>query len=270
MKTFKYLLLVLSVFGAATAFGQTITWTAATNPHIVQGTYTVPAGQTLVMQPGVVVQIQPNSTLLIYGTINANGTTASHVTITGADNYSASVDLKGTLNFAFTVVKAKVVPDDNGVLSFSDCAFSSYGTVFNGTVIQATGTRAPYLEFNRCDFVGDGTFLSASLYVAYATVVLSDVTFTNASYCSVSPGYLFVDAVTSDHSTQFGLDFGSDSDLFIDNVSVTNASYEGLKLSGDTRNGTNVLLGPNVTLQGNNFPVKLTIAGLYAALQNSP
>jgi hypothetical protein len=264
MKTIKYLLLLLSFFGAATAFGQTITWTAATNPHIVQGTYTVPVGTTLVLEAGVIVQIQPNSTLLVYGTVNANGTTTSQVTITGADNYSASIDAKGTLNFAFTDVKAKVVPDDNGVLLFSDCTFSSNGTVFNGTVIQATNTRAPYLEFNRCDFIGDGTVLSASLYVAYATVVLSDVTFTNASYCSVSPGYLFVDAVTSDHSTQFGLNFGSDSDLFIDNVSVTNASFEGLKLSGDTRNGTNVLIGSNVTLQGNNFPVTLTIAGLYA------
>src|SRR5262245_28838777 len=65
MKTIKCLLL-LSFFGAATAFGQTITWTAATNPHIVNGTYTVPAGQTLVMEPGVIVQIQPNSTLLVY------------------------------------------------------------------------------------------------------------------------------------------------------------------------------------------------------------
>src|SRR5437016_12599406 len=90
MRTIKYLLL-LSSFGAATAFGQTITWTAATNPHIVQGTYTVPTGQTLVMEPGVIVQIQPNSTLLVYGTVIANGTTTSHVTITGADNYSAKI-----------------------------------------------------------------------------------------------------------------------------------------------------------------------------------
>ena len=263
MKTIKHLFLLLSFFGAATAFGQTITWTAATNPHIVQGTYTVPAGQTLVMEPGVIVQIQPNSTLLVYGTANANGTSASHVTITGADNYSASIDAKGTLNFAFTDVKAKVVPDDNGVLLFSDCTFSTNGTVFNGAVLQATNTRAPYLQFDRCAFTGDGTFLSASLYVAYATVVLRDTSFTNASYCSVSPGYLFIDNVTSDGSTQFGLNLGSDSDLFIDNVSVTNATLGGLQLSGDTRNGTNVLIGPNVTLQGNNFPVHLTIAGLY-------
>src|ERR1041384_8405949 len=105
MKSIKCLPLLLSFFGAATAFGQTTTWTAATNPHIVQGTYTVAAGQTLVMEPGVIVQIQPNSTLLVKGTVNANGIATSHVTVTGADNYSASIDAKGTLNFAFTDVK---------------------------------------------------------------------------------------------------------------------------------------------------------------------
>jgi hypothetical protein len=249
---------------AGTALGQsTITWTAATNPHVVKGTYKVAVGTTLVLEPGVIVQIQSNSTLLVEGTMNSNGTATNRVSITGADNFSAKLDAKGTLNVAFTDLKAQVVPDSNGVLLFSDCTFTGYGTVFNGTVLQLPNTRAPYVQFDRCDFIGDGTFASASLYLGYATAVLRDVTFTNASYCSVSPGYLFVDGVTSDHSTQFGLDFGSDSDLFIDNVSVTNASYEGLKLSGDTRNGTNVLIGPNVTLQGNNFPVKLTIAGLY-------
>jgi Bacterial Ig domain len=260
---FPILTALFSSLIAAAAFGQTTTWTAATNPHVVKGTYIVPVGQTLVMEPGVLVQIQANSTLQVLGTMNANGTAAGHVTISGVNNYSAKVDVKGTANFAFTDVKAQVVPDDNGVLLFSDSTFSGYGTIFNGTVLQASNTRAPYLQFDRCDFTGDGTVLSSSLYLAYATVVLRDVSFTNASYCSVSPGYLFVDNVVSDHSTQFGLNLGSDSDLFIDNISVTNASYEGLQLSGDTRNGTNVLIGPNVTLQSNNFPVHLTIAGLY-------
>ena len=109
------------------------------------------------------------------------------------------------------------------------------------------------------------TYNSASLYLAYATVVLRNTTFTNGSFCSVYPGYLFVDGVSSDHSKQFGLAFGSDSDLFLNNISVTNAVNEGLKLAGDTRNGSNVLLGPNVTLQGNEYPVHLTVAGLHAA-----
>src|SRR5689334_12315577 len=163
MKLPTCLVLLLSPFFAAGSFGQTTTWTAATNPHIVKGTYTVPVGQTLVMEAGVIVQIQANSTLQVLGTLNANGTATSHVSITGVNNYSAKVDVKGPANFAFTDLKAQVVPDDNGVLLFSDCTFSGYGTIFNGTVLQANNTRAPYLQFDRCDFIGDGTFLSSSL-----------------------------------------------------------------------------------------------------------
>ena len=254
---------LLGLIFTSAGFGQTTTWTAATNPHIVSGTYTVPAGQTLILEAGVDVEIKSSSTLKVLGQLISNGTAASPVVINGTNNATSTVNVSGTLDLDFTDVNAQVVPNSNGVLLFADCTFSGYGTVFNGTILQLSPSLAPYLQFDRCAFQGDGTVLSASLYVAYATVVLRDTTFSNASYCSVSPGYLFVDNVTSVGSTQFGLDLGSDSDLFLDNISVTNATYGGLRLSGDTRNGSNVLIGPNVTLQGNGFPVHLTIAGLY-------
>jgi len=99
------------------------------------------------------------------------------------------------------------------------------------------------LQFDRCAFLGDGTNFSASLYVAYCTVVLRNTTFNNGSYCDVYPAYLFLDKVSSDRSVNFGFALGSDSDLFLNNVAVTNATHAGLLLAGDTRNGTNVLIG---------------------------
>lgn len=255
-------LFALVLFAASTAYSQTTTWRAADNPHVVQDNYTVPAGETLIMEPGVQVLVKADSTFQINGQLLGNGTAANPIVINGGNNYSAEIDVRGTMDLKFTNVKTKTVPDDNGVLLFADCTFSGNGTIFNGQIVQGEATRAPYLQFDRCAFQGDGTYSSASLYVAYCTAVVRNTTFSNASYCSVSPGYLFVDHVTSTGSTQFGLDFGSDSDLFIDNVRVTGATRAGLVLSGDTRNGTNVLIGPNVTLQDNEFPVHLTIAGL--------
>lgn len=240
-------------------------WFAVDNPHIVNGTYTISAGQTLVMEAGVQVQINPNSTLQVDGKVIGNGSAANHIAITGSINGS-TVDVRGTLDLKFTDLRAMLVPDSNGVLLFADCAFlSGGGYIYNGSVLQTDGSHASHLQFDRCAFIGDTTFNSASLYLAYANVVLRNTTFSNGSFCSVYPGYLFVDGVSSDHSTQFGLALGSDSDLFLNNVSVTNAAREGLKLAGDTRNGTNVLLGPNLTLQNNEYPVNLTIAGLYPA-----
>ncbi len=263
MKSLPFFSLLIGLFSASAALGQTITWTAATNPHIVSGTYTVPVGQTLIMEPGVIVEIKSNSTLKVLGQVNSNGTATNRVTINGFGVASGMIDVFGTINFAFTDVKAQVTPESNSSLLFADCNFSSYGTIFNGIVLQLPPSRAPYLQFDRCAFLGDGTYSSASLYVAYATTVVRDTSFTNASYLSASTTYLLVDGVTSDRSTQFGLQLGSDSDLFLDNLSVTNATRAGLILSGDTRNGSNVLIGPNVTLQNNEYPVHLTIAGLY-------
>lgn len=259
---FCSLLLVLA--SAAAGLAQTITWTAATNPHVVNGTYTVSAGQTLVLEAGVQVQINANSTLKVEGTLLANGTATNRVTITGAAVATSLVDVAGTADLKFTDVRAQVLPNTNGTLLFADCNFSGKGTVYNGTVLQMEGSRAPYLQFDRCAFLGDGTNSSASLYVAYCTVVLRSTSFNNGSYCDVYPAYLYLDNVTSDRSVGAGLALGADSDLFLDNITVTNAAYAGLLLAGDTRNGTNVLIGPNVTLSGNEFPIHLTIAGLYA------
>ena len=173
------------------------------------------------------------------------------------------MDVRGTSDLKFTEIRTLIAPDSNGVLLFADCSFPSDaaggGYIFNGSILQADGSRASYLQFDRCTFQG-----GASLYLAYANVVLRNTTFTTGSFCSVYPGYLFVDGVSSDHSAQFGLAFGSDGDLFLNNISVTNAAREGMKLAGDTRNGSNVLIGPNVTLTGNEYPVNLTVAGLHA------
>src|SRR3954469_9987642 len=100
-------LLGIFVAAAVDASAQTTTWTAATNPHVVSGTYTVPAGQTLVMQPGVVVQINANSRLVINGTLSGQGPAASRITITGATNYDSELHVAGSSNLTFTDVKTK-------------------------------------------------------------------------------------------------------------------------------------------------------------------
>jgi hypothetical protein len=256
--------LLVFLFSVAMASAQTTTWTAAANPHVVSGTYTVPAGQTLVMEAGVIVDIQANSLFQVDGQLIGNGTASNHIRINGTLGVPSTVNVRGTVDLKFTEIHAMIEPDSNGVLLFADCTFlSGGGYIFNGGTLQADNSRAAYLQFDRCAFVGDATYNSASLYLAYATVVLRNTSFTNGSFCSVYPGYLFVDGVSSDSSKQFGLAFGSDSDLFLNNISVTNAVNEGLMLAGDTRNGSNVLLGPNVTLTGNDYPLHLTVAGLY-------
>src|SRR5205085_1183684 len=150
-------------FSVAVANAQTTTWTAAGNPHVVNGTYTVPAGQTLVMEPGAIVSIQANSTLQVDGQLVGNGTAANRIQINGgAAGSQSKMIVAGTSDLHFTDFRALVVPDTNGVLLFADCSFfPNGGYIFNGSIVQMGNSRAPYLQFDRCAFLGDTTYNSA-------------------------------------------------------------------------------------------------------------
>src|SRR4051812_13445412 len=143
MKAAKLLLFFLLIATAAQA--QIITWTAATNPHVVNGAYTVPPGTTLVLEAGAIVNINSASTLQVDGTLLANGAAANRVTITGAVNYNSLLNVTGTANLAFTNVRTQVRPFQNSSTLFADCVFSANGTIFNNAVQDAG--RPPYLQF---------------------------------------------------------------------------------------------------------------------------
>src|ERR1044071_2060356 len=143
-------LLLILLLNAVIAKGQTTTWTAAGNPHVVSGTYTVPAGQTLVMEPGVIVNIQANSTLQIDGQLIGHGTAANRIRINGGTPGSQSkLVVAGTSDLDFVDFQALVVPDTNGVLLFADCTFfPNGGYIFNGSILQMGNSRPPHLQFD--------------------------------------------------------------------------------------------------------------------------
>jgi hypothetical protein len=260
MRITTNLLIALAVTGCAAL--QATIWTPAGNPHIVNGSLVIPPGQSLILQPGVIVQISANSTLEVDGQLLSQGVSANHVVVTGAD-YTSAVMVHGTLNFSFTDVSVKVLPDTNGSLVFSDSTFSGLGSVINVQMLLLPGSRPPYIQFDRSTFQGDGTTASANLYMTYCTAVLRNTKFLNGSWGIAQLSYVYADNLTSDHSSGTGIQVGGDADLYLNNLTVTNAAFEGLLLAGDTRNGANVMLGPNVSLSGNQYPVGIQVNGLF-------
>lgn len=254
--------LILLLLAVRTAQSQTITWQAAQNPHTINGVYVVPVGTTLMLEPGVRVQINADSELRVQGRLVGQGTAANHITITGANNYSAVLGIPGTLELNFTEVQAKTAARANGSLLFADCRFSGYGNVLGDELVRPDG-YAPFLQFDRCTFQGDGTWSSPLLYIYDCTVSLRNTSFQNGSTAILNSAYLYVDRVTSDRSVGSGLTFGADSPLFINNLTITNANGAGLEMMGDTRNGGSHLIGPDVTLSNNAYPVQLDATGLF-------
>ncbi|MFN3666099.1 MAG: hypothetical protein ACK4S0_08075, partial [Sediminibacterium sp.] len=60
------------------------TWTKAKSPYILNGDVTVPTGQTLIIQPGVVIEVPAyNTDLIVNGTLVAKGTASDSIYIRG-------------------------------------------------------------------------------------------------------------------------------------------------------------------------------------------
>jgi|SRR5579883_409495 len=60
-------------------------WTAANSPHVLRGTFIVPAGRTLVVEQGAVIAASENAQFIIEGDLLMNGTPQRRILVTGYD-----------------------------------------------------------------------------------------------------------------------------------------------------------------------------------------
>ena len=113
------------------------TWSPSGNPYIVSDNATVPTGQTLTIQPGVVVWIGAGVSITVNGNIQAIGTASQRITIQNPNSsqywnqiylYSSSVtnrfyccDISGATN-AISSLFAYYYPMR---IEIMDCTFSN-------------------------------------------------------------------------------------------------------------------------------------------------
>ncbi len=79
------MIISLNVFSLDVSGNQTGTWTPDNNPHIMVGDVTVPAGDSLLVEPGVVLTAQSGTRLNVYGKLIAVGTETDSIRFTGID-----------------------------------------------------------------------------------------------------------------------------------------------------------------------------------------
>src|SRR5688500_17237232 len=77
------------------AQGQNITWRASDSPRTISGTYAIPQGTTVTVEPGVVINIRADSKLVVEGQFLGQGTAANPIRIVGANNYSSELVVNG-------------------------------------------------------------------------------------------------------------------------------------------------------------------------------
>lgn len=154
------------------------TWTPAGNPYIAVDNCTVPSGQTLTIQPGVIVWIGENSSIIASGLIQAVGTPSQRIAFRApvSSQYWNAIALQGTSgtyqfkycdfqNASNAITQLAV---GGGILNllvanstFSNCIShaiygESWGWGFNATIVN--------LDVRNCQF--DNTKNGCSFLIA--------------------------------------------------------------------------------------------------------
>lgn len=238
-------------FPAIPQAGQQIIWSASGSPYQACADVLIPAGASVVVEPGVTVNIDAGRSIVIEGALLAQGTQGMPITFTGPDQ-TAKIKVFGSAEFDFSQINVRLEPQDAGgsmILRDSTIQADEAGALTTFGLPTYAWENPPFVGLERCVVQGQGV-ASWDFLVTPAHVALRDVTFNH-----IDPhlaGYVYLDNVTSADSPAAGLDFGMPQGVHVNNVTVTGAAGAGLDLAG------NCFLGPNNVIQGNLYPVDAT------------
>lgn len=128
-------------------------WTLAGSPYLIEGTITIPPGDTLTINPGVEVIFQGHFKLIVNGVLEANGAESDSILFSAADasvgwNGIRFMDAQDTSHLSFCVIE-----HGHSTGYFPDF----YG---GGIYCQNSGPVISYstIRDNRSDFRGGGIF----------------------------------------------------------------------------------------------------------------
>ncbi len=177
---------------------QSDVWSVSGSPFLVTGDVTVPSGQTLTIEPGVVVSFQGYHRLRVQGNLQAEGTSEAGITFT-TDSHAVGWhgirfrDAQNTNRLIYCVIEYGKSNDgdypDNlggGVLNFGadliidHCRFESNSSVLHGGGLyainsgQTTVTNTTFTG-NHC-YMWGGAVCIANSYVDFTDCVIVDNT----------------------------------------------------------------------------------------------
>jgi hypothetical protein len=201
-------LVLASLFlGAQAALAQAVTcdvtWRKADNPRVISGTVTIPANQTLCIEPGVIVQFNDSGRLHIYGRMIAIGTSAEHITFRVSGLQPGGVEIVGTAEVQFADVPASFNLNPGGSLTCRDCNFGARGGILSGGLVFSY--LQAFVQVENSVFDSNAQFNNASIYLGNVMAILRNVTFRNAAFFQIDHAYLYTDNVSSQNRSADGL-----------------------------------------------------------------
>jgi hypothetical protein len=229
------------------------TWSPSGNPYIVIANCTVPSGQTLTIQPGVVVDIESNLSITVNGNIQAVGTPAQRIMFQGFPDTNIWYDISpnntsGTNRFKycdFLNADAAIgmgVNGDKQVMfveimncTFSNCVYEAiYGEAL-GPALCGNGCSGNYISsatlnttIKNCDFFNTGNGCVMKIYGSYANCNCSEFGGPYGygyGYCnSTITGNIFQNLKGTAFKMETNSYAGGGNAVFINNTVVNSAS----------------------------------------------
>lgn len=172
------ILVTLLIFSASLLFSDTGiyggdisgTWTLADSPYNVYLHFTVPEGEVLTIEPGVIVHIWNNEYIEVQGSIIAQGNEASKITFTNFDNDNAYSTYWNGFKFEYSTETT-----DESV--FSHCIFE-HSTANNGAVFYIFNFSK--LNISNCLFRDNlALFSGGAIYINNSDMTIRSSQFIN-------------------------------------------------------------------------------------------
>ena len=225
--------------------GQTVAWGAENSPWQICSDLSIPAGATVIIEPGTEIVVDGGSTLGVAGTLLAHGTPSAPITISGGISMvEPPVRVIGLMDASNLLVTGRLHVAHGGTLLVSDSGFPA-GLISSQDLVGGSD-HGTYVQVDRCGFSNGG------LSVTDGTLCVRQ-TDLGGSPLSVLRGWLLVDDVSLQGA---GLSLTREryaQPAWLNGLSISGAPGPALDLSG-----WNFLLGPDNLLTGNVAPVRLT------------
>ncbi|HEX8736268.1 MAG TPA: FG-GAP-like repeat-containing protein [Pyrinomonadaceae bacterium] len=254
-------LFLIGLFGVSFTAAQTcdVTWRKADNPRVISGTVTIPAGQTVCAEPGVIVQSASGAQLDVYGNLLLQGTAAEPVVFSPVTNTAApgaAIRIAGKLDAQFADISISVTVGWGGTLLVRNSRFRERGLISTIDFLVA-GFASRFISIQDTVFDSDAPFQAndAGIYVDKTTLVLRNVTFRNGASAGISESNLFIDNFIGQNLKYSALRLGQfyEQPQFLDTLNITGSLKECIFF-----NFGNYEIGANNVLQGCQYPVKGT------------
>ncbi len=228
-----------------------VTWRKVDNPHIISGTVTIPANQTVCVEPGVIVQWADNSKINLLGQIIGTGTSADRIRFNYANAGPNRIEVIGTLDLQFADVNVILNINAGGSFLFRNGNFGAVGRI-EATSINIDSLPTRFVQIEDTVFDSTNPSLNTELFAAGLTAVLRNVTFRNNAFFFVGDSYIYFDNVVSQSSPITGLAFSQSEyqPLYLNNLTVTNSGGAGISLAHG-----NFEIGPDVVIQNTEYPI---------------